>query len=162
MRKITFKHITNILPKPRSNGHESWEFRFLFSEGAPRRVIYVEVDEGLRMMRFTFPMDSANGRGRIWLKRSEFYEIDSQDISVFVRLIEELQRISGLSVLVSLPAHKLIVETIGATEFFENLYVLVDKRPKPRNYDDPKYLARESSNPYASSYTRARGSRLDG
>lgn len=154
MRKITFKHITNILPKPRSDGHESWEFRFLFSEGTPRRSIYAEVDEGLRMMRCTFPMDSAHGRGRVWLKRSEFCEIDNQDISDFVRLIEELQHISGLSVLVSLPTHKLIVETIAAPEFFESPHVVIDKRHKPRNYDDPKYLAQESCNPYSSTGTR--------
>ena len=156
MKRITFKHITNILPKPRSDAHESWEFRFLFGEGETRKLINVQVDEKLKMMRFTFPMDSANGRGRVWLKRSEFYEIDNQDISDFVKLIEGLQRISGLSALVSLSAHKLIVESIGATEFFESLSVEVEKRHRPRNYDDSKYLAQESSNPYASSGTRAR------
>lgn len=159
---LSFDHIMSLLPKPKSNAHEAWEFRWLHSEGEPRKLIYVDASEGDRMIRATFVMGGPNGRGRIWLKRSEFNRIDKQDVLDFVQIIQGLNEISGLDVLVSPLAYKLIVESIGATEFFESLPVIVEKRHRPRNYDDSKYLAKDSSNPYASSGTRARGSRHDG
>lgn len=159
---LTFDHIMSLLPKPKSNAHEAWEFRWLHSEGEPRKLIYVDASEGDRMIRATFSMGGADGRGRVWLKRSEFNRIDNQDLVDFVQIIQQLHEISGLDVWVSPSAHKLMVESIGATEFFESLSVTVEKRHRPRNYDDPKYLAQESNNPYSSRGTRARGSRHDG
>jgi hypothetical protein len=160
-KHLSFDHIMSLLPEPKSNSHEAWEFRWLHLEGEPRKLIYVDASEADQMIRATFLMGGPDGRGRIWLKRSEFNRIDKQDVADFVQIIQKLHELSGLDVLVSPSAYKLIVEAIGATEFFESPSVTVEKRHRPRNYDDPKYLERESSNPYASSYTRARGSRLD-
>jgi hypothetical protein len=161
-KQLSFDHIMSLLPKPKSNAHEAWEFRWLHSEGEPRKLIYVDASEADRMIRATFSMGDTDGRGRVWLKRSEFNRIDNQDLLDFVQIIQQLHEISGLGVLVSPSAHKFIVESIGATEFFESLFVMIEKRHRPRNYDDPKYLSQESSNPYASSGTRTRGSRHDG
>ena len=162
MKKITFKQIIKILPALRGNGYESWELRFLYAESEVRKVISVQADEDLQMMRLTFPMDSGTGRGRIWLKRSELSPIDNKDIADFIGVIEQLHGIAGLDALVSLPAHKLIVESIGATEFFESLFVIIEKRHKSHIYDGPEYLAQESNNPYASGDTRARRAKHDG
>ncbi|MBU3614468.1 hypothetical protein ICN46_06115 [Polynucleobacter sp. Latsch14-2] len=128
LKNITFELITELLPQPRSSAHEAFEFRFLFAEYNVDKVIYVEYDEGDKMIRFTFPMATANGRGRIWLKRSELSELSKQDLSDFVAMIARLSAAADMGVLVSPPAHKLITETIGAAEFFESGAVVVGKR----------------------------------
>jgi len=128
LKNITFELITELLPQPRSNAHEAYEFRFLFAEYGVDKVIYVEADEREKMIRFTFPMIVANGRGRIWLKRSEFTEFSRQDLSDFVAMITRLSDVADMGVLLSLPAHKLLTETIGATDLFESGAVVIGKR----------------------------------
>jgi hypothetical protein len=128
LKNITFELITELLPQPRSNAHEAFEFRFLFAEYNVDKVIYVEYDERAKFIRFTFPMVAVNGRGRIWLKRSEFTELSKQDLNDFVAMVARLSTVADMGVLVSPPAHKLITETIGATEFFESGAVVVGKR----------------------------------
>ena len=139
-KNLSFDHIMILLPKPKSNAHAAWEFRWLHSEDVPRKLIYVDASEGNHMIRATFLMGDTDGRGRIWLKRSEYDPIDKQDVIDFVQIIQQLHDISGLDILVSPSAHKLIVKSIGATEFFESQPVTVEKRHRPRNNDDLKYL----------------------
>lgn len=128
LKNITFELITELLPQPRTNAHEAFEFRFLYAEYGVDKVIYIEYHERDKMIRFTFPMVAANGRGRIWLKRSEFTELNKQDLSDFVSMILRLSAAADMGVLVSPSAHKLITETIGAAELFESGAVVVGKR----------------------------------
>ncbi|MBU3580790.1 hypothetical protein ICN19_02025 [Polynucleobacter sp. AP-Capit-er-40B-B4] len=126
---IAFDDVLEALPNPRSLAHEAWEFRFLFSEYEVSKRIYVDADEAIPMLRLTFPMSAKNGRGRVWLKRSESQEkLDKTDLRDFVRIVEQIRDLSGLEVVVTSSAHHWLVKTIAASEFFEHPNVSIAKR----------------------------------
>lgn len=128
LRNITFDFITNLLPQPRSKSEEAWEFRFLHAEGNVDKVVYVEASDKEKMLRLTFPMFEKNGRGRIWLQRSDLTYITKEDLTDFVSIIQRLSQVADMGVLISPSAHKLITETIGAAELFDNGAVVVGRR----------------------------------
>jgi hypothetical protein len=97
MSEISFDQIAKLLPKPTDPNDEAWEFRFLFSNDGVRDAIFIEGSPDGKTLRATFPV--FDGRGRIWLKRSWFNDINEADVLAFNAIINSLESILRLPVL---------------------------------------------------------------
>jgi hypothetical protein len=89
LNNVTFIQICDLLNATTNGMDEAFEFRWLREIGPIDPEVRVLADQKEKMIRCTFPFQTEDGRGRIWLKR-HYREIDKRDIAKLLEIARYL------------------------------------------------------------------------
>jgi len=89
LNNVTFEQICALLDATTNGIDEAFEFRWLRETSPIEPEVRLVADQKEKMVRCTFPFQTADGRGRIWLKRHH-REIDERDIGKLLEIARYL------------------------------------------------------------------------
>lgn len=100
LQPISLDAISKLLPAPNTNQviDEAFELRWLVSECPIKPYISIQITD--QMVRATFPTDQNNGRGRVWLERTQ-RPISSEDLHNFLCICVGIAELGNLKIWVS-------------------------------------------------------------